>query len=233
MKLNPSQIPDSEWSLLTQMTREWLNDFLPEAVRAAKSIPFLKDQNSAETFKEALPQLLTDISSSTSSVVEIKFVKTHPDAQLPTKAYSDGDNCFDLYCCEDTLVPPTQTTTRKNDLSSLYAEGYHVKVGSALVPVGLKVAYITPGFGFVVKDKSGLGFKHQLSHYGGEIDNGYRGDMGIKIANYSDVPYTFRKGDKVAQIKIEKIWKTELSFVDEIVPVECPRGEGGFGSSGK
>jgi len=161
-------------------------------------------------------------------VVEIKFIKTHPNAQLPSKAYSDGDNCFDLYCCEDTIVPPTQTTEGSESLG-----GYKVKVGSALVPVGLKVAYITPGFGFVVKDKSGLGFKHQLSHYGGEIDNGYRGDMGIKIANYSDEPYQFRKGDKVAQIKVEKIWKTKISFTDEIIEVECPRGEGGFGSSGK
>lgn len=166
-------------------------------------------------------------------VVEIKFVKTHPDAKLPTKAYSEGDNCFDLYCCEDTVVPATRTTEPYGSFNSIQPEGYAVKVGSALVPVGLKVAYISPGFGFVVKDKSGLGFKYQLSHYGGEIDNGYRGDMGIKIANYSDQPYTFLKGDKVAQIKIEKIWKAELSFVDEIVPVNCPRGEGGFGSSGK
>ena len=166
-------------------------------------------------------------------VVEIKFVKTHPDAKLPTKAYSEGDNCFDLYCCEDTVVPATRTTMEMVSLSSITPCGYAVKVGSALVPVGLKVAYISPGFGFVVKDKSGLGFKHQLSHYGGEIDNGYRGDMGIKIANYSDQPYTFFKGDKVAQIKVEKIWQAELSFVDEIVPVDCPRGEGGFGSSGK
>ena len=165
--------------------------------------------------------------------VEVKFIKTHPDAQLPSKAYSEGDNCFDLYCCEDTVVPPTTTTTSIVPLSGVTPIGYTVKIGSALVPVGLKVAYITPGFGFVVKDKSGLGFKHQLSHYGGEIDNGYRGDMGIKIANYSDVPYQFRKGDKVAQIKIEKIWRAELSFTDEVIEAECPRGEGGFGSSGK
>ena len=160
--------------------------------------------------------------------VEIRFIKTHPDAQLPSKAYSEGDNCFDLYCCEETIVPPSQTTQEVDN-----PRGYAVKIGSALVPVGLKVAYITPGFGFVVKDKSGLGFKHQLSHYGGEIDNGYRGDMGIKIANHSDVPYTFHKGDKVAQIKVEKIWRTEISFTDKVVEVDCPRGEGGFGSSGK
>jgi deoxyuridine 5'-triphosphate nucleotidohydrolase len=219
-------LPESERAIMAEMTKEWINDVLPTLEKSYKNKqPILHEKNIALLEARTV--------SSNEETIEVKFVKTHPNAQLPSKAYSDGDNCFDLYCCEDTEVPPTQTTSPKMDLKALYAEGYHVKVGTALVPVGLKVAYITPGFGFVVKDKSGLGFKHQLSHYGGEIDNGYRGDMGIKIANYSDVPYTFRKGDKVAQIKIEKIWKTEISFVDEIVPVNCPRGEGGFGSSGK
>jgi deoxyuridine 5'-triphosphate nucleotidohydrolase len=105
-------------------------------------------------------------------------------------------------------------------------------VGTALVPVGLQVAYITPSFGFVVKDKSGLGFKHHLSHFGGEIDNGYRGDLGIKIVNFSSKPYTFKVGDKVAQIKVEKIWPTSLSFTDKPEHGDA-RGDGGFGSSGR
>lgn len=204
-----------------QMGHEWLKH-TQESVKAFTE----KMKQHGTVPKSVIPEPLA--LDYTELTVEVKFIKTHPDAQLPSKAYSDGDNCFDLFCCEETIVPPSQTTYEIDN-----PQGYAVKVGSALVPVGLKVAYITPGFGFVVKDKSGLGFKHQLSHYGGEIDNGYRGDMGIKIANYSDQPYTFRKGDKVAQIKIEKIWKAELSFTDEIVEAECPRGEGGFGSSGK
>ena len=148
--------------------------------------------------------------------VIIKFVKTHPDAKLPLKAYSDGDNCFDLFCVEDTTVP-----------------AFGICVGTASVPVGLQVAFITKGFGFVIKDKSGLGFKHNLSHFGGEIDNNYRGDMAVKIANYSAVPYEFKKGDKVAQIKVEKIWDTDLSFTDVVEEAGDARGAGGFGSSGK
>lgn len=219
-------LPESERAIMAEMTKEWIKDVLPSIEKTYK-----KDKQ--ELLQAG--QLFTLPEPSAEQAIEIQFVKTHPDAQLPSKAYSDGDNCFDLYCCEDTIVPPTTTTKEisPKELNSTLPIGYTVKVGSALVPVGLKVAYITPGFGFVVKDKSGLGFKHQLSHYGGEIDNGYRGDMGIKIANYSDEPYTFHKGDKVAQIKVEKIWKTQVSFVDEIVPVNCPRGEGGFGSSGK
>lgn len=214
--MNP--IKDKEFLKMLEISREWLKKTMPN------SKTFSADYEADVKSISNEPLALTDGEPE----VTIQFVKTHPDAQLPSKAYSEGDNCFDLFCCEETTVPPTTTTGKVNEGGQLL-----VKVGSALVPVGLKVAYITPGFGFVVKDKSGLGFKHQLSHYGGEIDNGYRGDMGIKIANYSDVPYVFHKGDKVAQIKIEKIWKTNISFVDEIVPINCPRGEGGFGSSGK
>lgn len=219
-----SPINQKEFFRMLDISRNWLKKTMPNHEGFTKKY----SSSVSNTISNSSLQL-----NAPEPVVEIRFVKTHPDAQLPSKAYSEGDNCFDLYCCEDTVVPPTRTTKEVVGLFGVAPIGYTVKVGSALVPVGLKVAYITPGFGFVVKDKSGLGFKHQLSHYGGEIDNGYRGDMGIKIANYSDEPYTFRKGDKVAQIKIEKIWKTDISFVDKIVPIDCPRGEGGFGSSGK
>ena len=40
--------------------------------------------------------------------VVIKFVKTHPDAKLPTKAHN-GDNCFDLYAVEDTTIRPSKS----------------------------------------------------------------------------------------------------------------------------
>jgi dUTP pyrophosphatase len=153
-------------------------------------------------------------------VVKIKFVKTHPEAKLPTKAHA-GDNCYDLYCCERTVVP-----------GSRVVDGTF-KVGQALIPVGLTVAYISPGFGFATKNKSGLSFKHLLQRVAGEMDNGYRGDVGVKLLNFSDKDYTFEVGDKVTQFKIEKIYPTEISFTEDIEEAVDARGEGGFGSSGK
>ena len=141
--------------------------------------------------------------------VELKLVKTHPDAKLPTKAYKD-DNCFDLYTVEDTLVPSK---------------------GSAVVPVGLTCGYITPGYGFVVRPRSGLGFKYGIQPHLGEIDCGYRGDLAVKVYNFSDKDYTAVKGDRIAQIKIEKVWSTEVSFIDNVIPAD--RGNNGIGSSGK
>jgi len=98
-------------------------------------------------------------------IVDIQFVKTHPNARLPTKAYHI-DNCYDLYAVEETVIPSG---------------------GSAVVPVGLKLAYISPGFGLAIRPRSGLGFKSNIQPHLGEIDNGYRGDMGIKLYNLSNM----------------------------------------------
>ena len=152
------------------------------------------------------------------SKVTIKFVKTHDDAKLPTKAH-DGDNCFDLYAVEDTVIHPSASN------------GVCVDVGHGVVPVGIKVGYISEGYGFVLRPKSGLGFKLGYNLILGEIDNGYRGDCGVKMYNFTGTAYQFKKGDKVAQIKIEKIYDTEIEWTDEVE--EAQRGDAGFGSSGK
>ena len=140
---------------------------------------------------------------------EIRFVKTHPDAVLPYKAYA-SDNCFDIVAIEDTTIPSR---------------------GSAVVPIGLTVAYITPGFGFSYKPRSGLGFKAGLQPHLGEIDNGYRGDLGVKLYNFSDKDYTVKKGERAAQFKIERVYNTSVSLVDTITPAD--RGDNGLGSTDK
>ena len=151
--------------------------------------------------------------------VVIKFVKTHEDAQLPSKAHK-SDNCFDLFAVEDTVVPASKADPTGG-----------VIIGNNVVPVGIKVGYITSGFGFVIKPKSGLGFKAGLQPHLGEIDTGYRGDCSVKMYNFSGTDYHYKKGDKVAQIKIEKNYVTTVEWTDEVE--EAQRGEGGFGSTGK
>lgn len=167
---------------------------------------------------------------------EIKFVKTHPDAKLPEKAHST-DNCFDVFAVEDTVIPAFGVEYEYPPGLPLGLQNYSqfkvpvINMGNAVVPIGLTVAYITPGFGFVVKPKSGLGFKHGLMVHAGEFDQNYRGDAGIKVYNTTSKPYTFKKGDKVAQIKVEKVWNTHITFTDVID--ETDRGDGGFGSTGR
>jgi dUTP pyrophosphatase len=149
----------------------------------------------------------------------IKLIKTHPDAVMPNKAH-DGDNCFDVYAVEKVVIPGTTGAF----------SGTRAQVGHATVPVGLKVGYITPGFGFVFRGRSGMGFKHGIQPHFGEIDNGYRGDISVKLYNFSADEYVVKPGDRIAQIKVEKVWDTIFEETEELV--ESSRGEGGFGSSG-
>ena len=114
--------------------------------------------------------------------MEIKFKKTHVDAKLPTKNYSNsltGDAGFDLFAIESIQIPAQ---------------------GSRVVPIGLKLAGITPGYWFRIEPRSGLGFKKSLQPHLGIIDNSYRGDLGIKVYNFSDTSQVVEKGTGEAQM---------------------------------
>ena len=146
----------------------------------------------------------------------VKFVKTHPDAQLPGAStigtVGTGDTGYDLTAVEDV----------------------HIGVGSnnsALVPVGLTLAYIENGFWFRIEPRSGLGFKHSLQPHLGVIDNGYRGDLGVKLYNFGSAAYQVKKGDRIAQFVVYPLIQPQCSWADEIA--ESDRGSDGLGSSGK
>ncbi len=85
--------------------------------------------------------------------INIKFKKMHPDAMLP-RANNDhlnvGDSGYDLFAVEDTHVLARQ---------------------SAIAPIGISLADITPGYWFRIEPRSGLGFKHNLQPHLGVIDN--------------------------------------------------------------
>ena len=85
---------------------------------------------------------------------------------------------------------------------------------------------MTPGS---VVPKSGL-FRHAGLITHGTIDEGYDGSIGITVANLTDVPYLFHKGDKVAQLVIQRVEYVGFEEADEIKGGE--RGSDGFGSTG-
>ena len=140
----------------------------------------------------------------------ISFVKTNESALLPRKNNS-SDSGYDVYCVEDKTIPAKS---------------------SAVVDVGLKFAYIPKDYWIKVESRSGLGFKHSILAHPGIIDNGYRGDAGIKLYNLSDSDYYVKKGDRIAQFVLYPLAPNfSVEFSDKIV--ESSRGEKGFGSSGK
>lgn len=144
--------------------------------------------------------------------IYVKFKKTHEDAVLPKANNSElatGDSGYDLVSVEDVWI----------------SRGM-----SNIVPVGLTVADITPGYWFRIEPRSGLGFKHSIQPHLGVIDNGYRGDLAVKLYNFSqEQDYQVKKGDKIAQIVFYPVIQPVMTFSDEIT--ETSRGEKGFGSS--
>lgn len=144
--------------------------------------------------------------------LEARFIKTHVDAVLPKAAHDDaltGDSGYDLVSVEDAMIPAKC---------------------SAIIPVGLKLAFLTPGFWFKIQGRSGLGFKNGLQPHLGVIDNGYRGDLGVKLYNFSDVDCKLPKGKAIAQIVFYPlIQPTMLWTLDAL---DTKRGEGGFGHTG-
>lgn len=145
-------------------------------------------------------------------MVKVKFLKTDDKAILPRKAHPDpltGDTGYDLFAIDNTVIPAR---------------------GSSVVPVGLTLADITPGYWFRIEPRSGLGFKHNLQPHLGVIDNQYRGDLGVKLYNFSDKDVVIKAGTACAQFALYKIIESDVEFADTVTSTD--RGADGFGSTG-
>ena len=139
----------------------------------------------------------------------LRFKKVHPDAVLPAYAH-ESDAGMDLRSVADVVIAPGKR---------------------ALVPTGL-VMLLPPGYEAQVRPRSGLALKHGVTvlNTPGTIDAGYRGEVGVILANFGDADFAVRKGDKIAQAVIAPVTKAEIAETDVID--ETDRGAGGFGSTG-
>ena len=102
-----------------------------------------------------------------------------------------------------------------------------------LIPTGLKVA-IPKGWRLSILPRSGVSKKTTLriSNSPGTIDAGYRGEIGILVDNIGDSPIYLKKGDKIAQIVLEKVYKIKWEQVESVSGIGVDR-KGGFGSTDK
>lgn len=145
--------------------------------------------------------------------MKIKFVKTHPDAQLPKRNIGGnagtGDSGYDLYSVEDIVLPPRSITK---------------------VNVGLQIAYIPAGYWIRIESRSGLYFKHKIDSFNGIVDQSYRGILGVALTNHSEEEYHIKKGDRIAQFVVYDLFEPEIEWAEDIEKTQ--RGESGFGSSG-
>ena len=161
--------------------------------------------------------------------IKLPIEKCRDNAVTPKYA-NDGDAGLDLYSCEDVLVKPGC---------------------SVLVPTGLKMA-IPYGYEVQIRPRSGISLKTLLRvpNTPGTIDCGYRDEVNVIIYNASqredaseEAPFTLndkgckhgtyliKKGDRIAQMVINKVEYADIEFVDSVRGIGEDRG-GGFGSSG-
>ena len=101
--------------------------------------------------------------------------------------------------------------------------------GSVIIPTGLFIA-LPEGYEATIRSRSGLAFKYDIVAFHGLIDADYRGEIMVKLFNFSDNDFLINPGERIAQLKIASYEKVELIEVKELVSTE--RGDGGFGSTG-
>jgi dUTP pyrophosphatase len=102
----------------------------------------------------------------------------------------------------------------------------------ALLPSGFAIA-LPPGFEAQIRPRSGLAVKHGIGlvNSPGTIDADYRGEVKIAVINLGQAPYTVHRGDRVAQMVIQKVYQADLQPVQQLD--ETSRNTGGFGHTGK
>jgi dUTP pyrophosphatase len=141
--------------------------------------------------------------------VNLKVMKLHPDAILPTCSRPGEDIAFDLYALEDAVLP--------------WAKVQRLRTG---------VAVEMEGFGFLVRDRSSMAFPKGILTCGGVIDRGYRGEMYVNIISFHDGDYQVRRGDKIAQF-LPYLPETAGDIVEVAELSASDRGTKGYGSSGR
>ncbi len=143
--------------------------------------------------------------------MRIEVTRLDPDLPLPSYA-RPGDAGLDLLAAEDVELKPGER---------------------AAVATGIAVA-IPEGCAGFVHPRSGRALKEGLSvaNAPGTIDAGYRGEVKVIVVNLdpSD-PIHIARGEKIAQLVIQRVETAQLLEVDELPDSE--RGAGGFGSTGR
>jgi dUTP diphosphatase len=135
------------------------------------------------------------------------------DPGLPLPAYAHpGDAGADLRAAEEVVLPPG---------------------GRATVGTGIAIA-VPDGYAAFVHPRSGLASRHGITvvNAPGTVDAGYRGEVRVVLLNTDpSEPFTVRRGDRIAQLVVQPVTRVQFLDADELPPT--PRGEGGFGSTGR
>lgn len=109
-----------------------------------------------------------------------------------------------------------------------------ILAGSKVIINSLLAVTLPIGYGLIVKERSGMAFKHGIVTGAGWIDEDYRGLIKVVMFNHSQNDYTIETGDRFSQVRLVKKYDVDvgISYIYPD-PNETARGAGGFGSTGK
>jgi len=145
------------------------------------------------------------------SSVQVLITRLDPDLPLPRYA-KGGDAGADIVSRIDITLAPGER---------------------ALVPTGIAIA-LPDGYVALVHPRSGLAIKHGVTMVNapGTVDAGYRGELQIILINHDkSESVSFKRGDRIAQLVIQKVERAEFVEVHDLPG--SGRGKGGFGSTGR
>jgi dUTP pyrophosphatase len=145
-------------------------------------------------------------------MVRIPIVRLDPDLPLPAYA-KPGDAGLDLRAREGVVIK---------------AGG-----GRAIVPCGIRIAIPEGCAGFILP-RSGLARDHGITclNTPGLVDSGYRGEIMVLLVNTDpSEDFEIQRGERIAQLVIQRFEHVEFDVVDELD--ESERGHGGFGHTGR
>lgn len=139
--------------------------------------------------------------------MNIDILHLHQGACTPTYA-TDGSACFDLYACEDAIVPAGQSNT---------------------IRTGIAVAVPT-GWSLDILSRSGMALRHGVTAFPGIVDSDFRGEVLVLLRNDGLMPYRVQAGDRIAQARLTPCPRATFWLAEQLDMTE--RGSGGFGSTG-
>ena len=132
--------------------------------------------------------------------MKIKIKKINPDGKVPTRAKS-SDAGYDLYSTVDMPITPT---------------------ARQLVPTGIAIE-IPEGYYGRIAPRSGLAVRAGIDILAGVVDSGYRNEIKVVMINLGEGLVSVNKGDRIAQLIIEKCYDVEWEEVNELS--DSDRGE--------
>lgn len=137
----------------------------------------------------------------------LRVKKLTEHATLPTRGSAQAAG-YDLYSAYDVTLPAEGKAIVKTDIALAVPEGCYGRVAP----------------------RSSLSWKHHIDVGAGVIDRDYRGNVGVVLFNLSKQDYKVKRGERVAQLVLERVFTPAVLEVDCLGETE--RGAGGFGSTG-